>query len=305
MFWNKPLIVTHSGKFHADEVFACAALSILHGGRVRVKRTRKPEEFSTGDYVVDVGLEYDPSRDRFDHHQEGGAGVRENGIPYSSFGLVWKEYGAEVCGSKEIAEDIERRLVIPIDANDNGIELAGSNEYGTQPYSISDAVKNAFRYPPGGIKNYNYDPGFFSAFDVACTILGGEIRRGREEEAAKQVVDEAYESAEDKRILILKEKAPWGKWARMYPEVLFVITPPNFSDGSPASRHWYVKTVTASEDSFERRKDFPAAWAGKEEEELQEVSGVSDAVFCHNRQFIAAARSREGAYQLALRALTQ
>ena len=41
----------------------------------------------SADIVIDVGGQYDPDAGRFDHHQRGGAGERENGIPYSSFGL--------------------------------------------------------------------------------------------------------------------------------------------------------------------------------------------------------------------------
>src|SRR3990167_8310800 len=86
----KKIVVTHSGNFHTDEVFACAVLSLLNDGNIEVIRSRDSEVWATGDYVVDVGGEYNSERGRFDHHQEGGAGVRPNGIPYSSFGLVWK-----------------------------------------------------------------------------------------------------------------------------------------------------------------------------------------------------------------------
>jgi uncharacterized UPF0160 family protein len=51
--------------------------------------------------------------------------------------------------------------------------------------------------------------------------------------------------------------------------------------------------------SFENRKSLPAAWAGKRGKNLAEISGVSDAVFCHNALFMAVANSREGARKLA------
>ena len=67
----KKKVITHSGNFHTDEVFACAVLSLLYDGAIEIVRTRDPEVWVTGDYVVDVGNEYDPARGRFDHHQEG------------------------------------------------------------------------------------------------------------------------------------------------------------------------------------------------------------------------------------------
>ena len=36
-------IVTHSGNFHTDEVFACATLSILNKGNIEIARSRDGE----------------------------------------------------------------------------------------------------------------------------------------------------------------------------------------------------------------------------------------------------------------------
>ena len=50
---------------------------------------------------------------------------------------------------------------------------------------------------------------------------------------------------------------------------------------------------------FLRRKYFPESWAGKRDSELAGITGVLDAVFCHNHRFIAVAGSKEGAFALA------
>ena len=55
-------IITHSGNFHTDEVFACAVLSLLNDGNIEVIRSRDSEVWATGDYVVDVGGEYNSER---------------------------------------------------------------------------------------------------------------------------------------------------------------------------------------------------------------------------------------------------
>ena len=85
-------IVTHNSTFHADDVFAVATLLIIEPD-AEVIRTRDENIISSADYVVDVGQIYDKDKKRFDHHQLGGAGKRDDGIEYASFGLVWKEYG--------------------------------------------------------------------------------------------------------------------------------------------------------------------------------------------------------------------
>jgi uncharacterized UPF0160 family protein len=128
MLKNMPevTIVAHNGQFHADDVFAVATLSILIGDSKKIKiiRTRDEAVIQKADYVVDVGGVYDPEKNRFDHHQKGGAGKRDNGIPYASFGLVWKKFGAQVAGSKRLAEIIDERLAAPIDAIDNGVSIS-------------------------------------------------------------------------------------------------------------------------------------------------------------------------------------
>ena len=88
-------IVTHNGHFHTDELMAVAVL-LLKFPDAEVVRTRDEKIIKQADIAVDVGQIYDPASTRFDHHQPGGARKRENGIPYASFGLVWKEYGVEL-----------------------------------------------------------------------------------------------------------------------------------------------------------------------------------------------------------------
>ena len=107
---NDKTIVTHSGNFHADDVFSIAALKNIFPTFTLI-RTRNLDVIAKADLVIDVGGEYDPEAGRFDHHQRGGAGARDNGIPYSSFGLIWKKYGLELChGSQELADALDSGL---------------------------------------------------------------------------------------------------------------------------------------------------------------------------------------------------
>jgi uncharacterized UPF0160 family protein len=109
---EKLTIVTHGGNFHPDDVFSLAVLkTVFKDKNLNIIRTRDEKIIKEGDYVFDVGGIYDESKNRFDHHQEGGAGRRENNVPYASIGLVWKKFGEEVCGSKEVADEIDKKLI--------------------------------------------------------------------------------------------------------------------------------------------------------------------------------------------------
>lgn len=289
---NKPLkkIVTHSGNFHTDEVFACAVLSLLHDGAVEIVRSRESAVWAMGDYVMDVGGVYDAGAGRFDHHQEGGAGVRDNGTPYSSFGLVWKEFGERITGSAYAVVMIDKRLVQPIDAGDNGFETFGVRG-DVAPYILQDAIAS---FRPTWNEARTEDEGFFEAFEVAKKILAREVVRTQSEENGKRHAEEAYEKAEDKRIIILEDHYPWYEALGTKPEPLYVVKPDRGNLGK-----WKIEAVRDEAHTFKNRKDFPRTWAGKTDTELAQISGVSDALFCHNKLFVAVAGSKDGALALA------
>lgn len=287
-------IITHSGSFHTDEVFACAALDIFYKGKVEIARSRDPEVWKGADIMVDVGGVYNESLDRFDHHQREGAGLRDNGIPYASCGLVWKKLGEHITGSVYATRMIDERLIQPIDAGDNGVSLYNRQGEVT-PYLIQDAMA-AFR--PGWKESRTNDRGFFEAFDMAKKILEREIILASEEDEGVRLSEEAYARAEDKRLIILEGHYPWHAVVRAHPEPIFVVKPDRDNKGK-----WKVEAIRDDTHSFNNRKDLPSLWAGRKDAEFAIVSGVPDAIFCHNKLFVAVAGSKEGAIALAKRAI--
>ena len=170
-FRKKLKLVTHNNRFHADDVFATATILIALNKKindVEIIRTRDKKLIESGDFVYDVGLVYDPDKNRFDHHQEGRAGVRENGIPYSSFGLVWKKFGPQICASEKVAQKIEERLVSPIDAMDNGVEIYKPIYPNIYPYMLSSII---FTFDPSWPEKESFDSLFVQAVKLAKKLL--------------------------------------------------------------------------------------------------------------------------------------
>src|SRR5215217_5160445 len=132
-------VATHPGNFHADDVFAVAVLQLVHG-ELEIVRTRDPELQAAADVRIDVGGRHDPATGDFDHHQIGGAGERENGIRYASFGLVWREHGAALAGGAAAAAAIDELLVCGVDANDVGQTLAQPLIDDIRPMSLSGVI---------------------------------------------------------------------------------------------------------------------------------------------------------------------
>jgi uncharacterized UPF0160 family protein len=95
----------------------------------------------------------------------------------------------------------------------------------------------------------------------------------------------------------LDKNYPWEYILNYFPEPLFVIYPKKIDET------WGIKTVRENPKTFINRKNFPKLWAGLRDEDLQNVSGVPEAVFCHRGLFLAIAKTKEGAIKLAQLAL--
>ncbi|MDP2651197.1 MAG: MYG1 family protein [bacterium] len=286
-------IVTHSGTYHADDVFAVAALLLLYPD-AEVARSRDPEVINSADIVVDVGREHNPARRRFDHHQEGGAGVRPNGIPYASFGLVWKEFGEKLAGSKEAWELIEERLAMPIDALDNGMEIAKPVVEHIRPYSISDFLYS-FLSHDNATEMSLYET-FMKVVKLTKELLAREIDRAKEVITGMEEVKKILDSTEDKGVIIFDKELPWPRVLVPHPGVLFVVSPRKEGD-------WGVRSVRVKLDGFEFKKLLPLEWAGKVGQELENATGVPGATFCHRGRFLIVVKDKEGAIKLAYKAL--
>jgi uncharacterized UPF0160 family protein len=298
-------IIIHNGGFHADDVFATeVALRYLEKqgvsrGMVEVIRTRDTDIIEAGDIVLDVGGVLDPESFRFDHHQEGGAGVRGNGVPYAAFGLAWKHLGPKIGVSEFSLRYIDEKLVQTIDAFDNGVDIFGTpeieipNRYTLQSVFVS-------LHPSWDEKSYTIDDAFKQALIFAHTIFEREICHASSEEKGQVVVREQYELTKysNPQLLILDNHYPYNQAVESMPDVKFVVKP------SENGETWNARTVRIKRSGFNARRLFPQEWAGKTREELVRLTGVPDVVFVHNKRFIAVAKSKEGAMALAQKGLS-
>lgn len=316
---NVITIATHDGVSHADEVFALATILMVVGPRfdpftgkerVRIIRTRNPMLIAKSTIAVDVGGVYDIADERFDHHQ--GAGVRDNGVPYAAFGLVWKEYGYAACRSVLLGEDrghlgaeaavaIEESLVQAIDANDTGYAKAG-------PGSLSMAI-SAFN--PRWDEDQSaaaFGRKFDDAVSFAQGVLSRAIRSAASDARAKEEVDATIEATLDDRdelgrrpeLLVLERYTPWQERVTTHPDgahLQFVIYPA--VDGT-----WRAQTVQVYLGQFQPvRRNFPKTWWGLRDEQMDDITGIPGATFCHINGFTLGHKTKEGVVALAQLAL--
>lgn len=248
---------THSGKFHADDVFSSALLLYLNPEITITRGNKVPEDFD--------GIVFDIGRGRYDHHQKDSR-IRENGIPYAAFGLLWEDLGCEILGS-ELAEKFDEAFVQPLDNNDNTGE---KNELASLIGSFN----------PSWDENGGTDEAFFRAVSVAGMILENKFARYLGNERADKRIEEVLETRSqtgDSRILVLPEFIPCQK-RLSETEVAFVIFPSN--------RGGYCIQPQKKEYSLNYKCSFPSEWLGLENEELQKETGLSSATFCHKGGFL-------------------
>jgi uncharacterized UPF0160 family protein len=310
------LIVTHGGKFHADDAWAVATLNVLYPGADLV-RTRDQAIIDSADFVIDVGGIWDPASGRFDHHQKGFSGARQSGVPYASAGLVWRDYGARCVAAlahthtgQQLSEDAAQQIAYAIDADIvQYLDLSdvGAAKNAPGGYGLSAVVSG---YNPNWLDEerlgygeaadaYRLDQ-FRRAMDFLTDVMANAVKYRVGATLALEQVRRA-EVLEDGRLLYLRNSAlPWTSVVRKeMPKILFVISH-NLNE-----QRYMLHTVPATADTFEARADLPASWAGLRDADLAAVTGVPDAGFCHNGRFIAAAKSYDGIYAMAQQALKE
>jgi uncharacterized UPF0160 family protein len=292
-------LVTHSGGFHADELLSSVILTRLFPA-ARIVRSRAPEWITpAGDRIIyDVGGAYDPAAGIFDHHQRG-APLRDDGQPFSSFGLVWRQFGRDYLAACNIpASDIEalhagfdKDFVLPVDLMDNGAvspSVAGILGKLTLPVLL-ETLKPVFDDRGPDVD----DRAFHDALAIARSMVEAAIRQDAAKLRAESIVLKAIAAAGDGRVLELPMGMPFRPAIVKAgaDHLLFVV--------HPRETDWCLTGIRRSGDGFELRADLPAAWAGLTGEALAAACGVAGATFCHNGRFIAAAGTRDAALAMA------
>jgi uncharacterized UPF0160 family protein len=265
----KNYAMTHGGKFHADDVFSSALLKTMNPDIKIIRAFEVPKDFD--------GIVFDIGFGKYDHHQEGSE-VRENGVPYAAFGLLWREFGESTilstCLSEQAVKEAARfdeKFIQPLDEDDNtgcGSQLAG--------------VIGAFN--PNWDSKDSPDQCFAQAVYFATAILKNKIDSIMSIQRAKELVEAALVESKD-NIVSLPRFAPW-KMVLVPSDAEFVIY--------PSQRGGYSAQVIPSDlDTKEAKCNFPEEWAGKPEHELQKISGVGTLTFCHKGRFLISADNLE------------
>lgn len=270
--------ITHSGTMHADEVFATAFLSLYLDEVLVYRSTGKDLDNANNDALI-----YDIGRGEYDHHQID-AVKRDNGITYSSFGLLWKKFGKDYLEKNnfdnidDLWNGIDKDLVEGIDADDNGVFPKIDANYKVK--TIPNIIKI---FNPSYDSFENEQDQFLKAVNLAKTIFEEEVIYINGKVISDKKVSSIIDCSDvSKRYLYLEEYLPFEDAIMNHPKgenILFVAYPSNRGG-------YAIKTVSKSSSDRTSRRLFPEEWAGLEGEELENISGIQGLKFCHNGRFI-------------------
>lgn len=257
-------LITHSGIFHADDVFSTALFRIM-GYHVPVFRVSEvPEDWMKDPSIIVYDIGFGP----FDHHQADSE-VRENGIPYAAFGLLTRHFREVLFSSDGEYERFDREFVQYMDGSDNGF-FEGENQLSR----MIEAFNPAWDEPMGA------DDAFPHAVSVATILLGQKLKQNaamyRADLLARQCTPVGH-------VLYLDRYIPANRAFQENDDVKWVCF--------PSQRGGWM--VSALQDRFGHDKSlFPPEYRGKEGDQLPE--GM---LFCHKNGFCAVFDSKERARQ--------
>lgn len=256
---------THGGSFHSDDVFSTALLKYLFPNIEITRGFDVPENYD--------GIVYDIGFGEYDHHQKDKR-IRENGVPYAAFGLLWDKFGTRIL-SEEAAKRFDETFIQQLDYSDN----TGERNI------MADAIGS---FNPDWDSSEDKDEAFKKAVEVAYEILSRRLNVIKSAERAEKLVNELVEKNEDKEYLILPKYTPWKKVICGTESIIFVIYPSNRGG-------YNVQGVPMKEETNDLRCPFPEKWRGASEEAIRAESGIEGIRFCHTSGFLIAVNNIETA----------
>lgn len=270
---------THDGNFHADEVTACALLLCCDLIDLdKIVRTRRQSDIEAAEFVLDVGGDYEIAKRRFDHHQISYTGS------FSSAGMILRYLRDIGALSNEQFHLLDDNLVIGIDDHDNGRSMTPRGIC-TFSHIISNFMPSDYAADDATILEH-----FFRALSFAKGHIERMLQRQKITADAKDEVLSAMKVG--KHYLIFERALPWienffALGGHQHPAKFVIMATAN---------SWKLRAIPRQIDRrMDLRLALPEKWAGQMGGDLEKISGLKGALFCHKGRFISVWKTRDDA----------
>ncbi|PIY66848.1 MYG1 family protein, partial [Shewanella sp. CG_4_10_14_0_8_um_filter_42_13] len=199
----------------------------------------------------------------------------------------------EISNNKIVAQKIDRILIQPIDAGDNGTAYYKPLFGNILPYEFHSIFG---AYSPSWKENTDLDKLFLKMVMLAKDIIKREIKKNTDSIEMEKIIENIYQNTYDKRIIVVT--LPFSRFDIVntlgkYKKPIYAIYPER------GDKDWRIVGINKRPGSYLTRKPLPKSWAGKTGEAFRKVTGIKEAKFCHRTKFLAVADNKEGAIALA------
>lgn len=140
---SKIIVLTHDESFHADDAAGSKMIEIVFGKEnIVLQRSRKLEDIKKASITIDVGKEYNPDQNKFDHHMfdelyyyddDNKWAMSSVGMVYKKFGDIFlqKMIGFDVCEEhfRQIKDAFYEEIIKELDLIDNGVRTTNDPKY--------------------------------------------------------------------------------------------------------------------------------------------------------------------------------
>ena len=308
------IILTHHGKFHMDELFATAILisgPLYDTPDVYVLRSRDPELHQYSKYLLDIGREYDPLNDKFDHHQPNFNIQYNDTTLYATSGLVWMKYGVEVItktlsnlvpmglsNRRELIDFIYAEVegyVKCIDNIDNAQKVETVTKLVPPANSWLSALNPVRTFSPDIAAEYNH--GYVMALSNIILWLRNKILRVCTMWLGLEYLNEVESLSLKEPYIVLPYDLPWKeligrKWAFLSKFKYMIIA-------NRDNNVWVIHAIPVSPYNLYRvRIEFPNTLRCARPSTIQEITGISDIITISRNGATAIARTQISAKHL-------
>lgn len=255
---SKLKIITHSGLFHADEVFSIALL-VMNGKPAEILRTRNAriiDEFRNRKdvFILDVGGAYNPEFACFDHHSKDDFLQNEAAVS-----LLFNYLNRDK--RREQDEIVYKRLILGLKNWDTG-----NSDYDTDgiPLNVSQIISSY-----NMLNSVNQDQQFALAVRLAIRVLKNEYRIATEILKSGEIWRNSLK-INNEAIELSSHCAFWRMYNTQESRIHYIL--------QPSERGWAVISTDA--------KRYP----------LPEITGVNaHLIFYHQNKYFALFNNKKSA----------
>lgn len=261
----EPIVLTHDGRFHADELLAIAILQEALGRPVNIRRSRDSNAWTHADLLIDVGGAVNP----YDHHHRNNK-YHPNGIPYASCGLILDAVEPDA----KLRNQLYCDMLYTVEWEDNTVQgEVRSPNWDLKPNLLA-WVSHFQPMKEENPEEYTLRKYFDKALEMVTDIY----RRVRKSAIIKirnrEIKDTTTYDVRDGVLWLKDNTTTHFRYCNEHPEIKATVS---LDKGT-----YVIRPLHVGPNDPCLRATFPSVWYGLSDFDLQRASRINGVIWCSN-----------------------